>query len=87
MDGRRPGNVLVLRQAQDEDEFRGRSVEILILSLSKDEDFFPPPSGQTSSSLPNRTAVGRSVQGPARAVCFTDRHKSIASVPQTDERI
>jgi hypothetical protein len=31
--------VLVLRQAQDEDEFDGRSVEILILSLSKKEDF------------------------------------------------
>ena len=35
-------DVLVLRQAQDEDEFCSRSVEILILSLSKDEDFFPP---------------------------------------------
>jgi hypothetical protein len=32
--------VLVLRQAQDEDDFNGGSVEILILSLSKDEDFF-----------------------------------------------
>jgi hypothetical protein len=31
--------VLVLRQAQDEDEFAGGSVEILILTLSKDEDF------------------------------------------------
>jgi hypothetical protein len=35
--------VLVLRQAQDEDEFDDRSGEILILSLSKDEDF-PAPS-------------------------------------------
>jgi hypothetical protein len=33
------GRVLVLRQAQDEDEFDGGSGEILILSLSKDEDF------------------------------------------------
>ena len=41
------GNALVLRQAQDEGEFYGRSVEILILSLSKDEDFFLPPFEQT----------------------------------------
>ena len=34
---------LVLRQAQDEVEFgRGASFEILILSLSKDEDFAEP---------------------------------------------
>ncbi|WP_132090237.1 hypothetical protein, partial [Caulobacter sp. BK020] len=31
--------VLVLRQAQDEDDFNGGELEILILSLSKDEDF------------------------------------------------
>ncbi len=36
-------NVLVLRQAQDEDDFNGGSLETLILSLSKDEGFFPPP--------------------------------------------
>jgi hypothetical protein len=52
-----PGNVLVLRQAQDEDEFDGGSVEIFILSLSKDEDVFAPPFEPPRSSLPNRTAV------------------------------
>jgi hypothetical protein len=34
-------NALVLRRAQDEGEWSGGSVEILILSLSKDEDFGP----------------------------------------------
>jgi hypothetical protein len=34
-----PGPALVLRQAQDEGYFRDDSLEILILSLSKDEDF------------------------------------------------
>jgi len=35
--------ALVLRQAQDEGDLKGRglSLEILILSLSKDEDFAP----------------------------------------------
>ena len=34
---------IILRQAQDEVEFgRGASFEILILSLSKDEDFGEP---------------------------------------------
>jgi hypothetical protein len=36
--------VLVLRQAQDEDDFDGGSVEILILSLSKDEGLVTEPS-------------------------------------------
>jgi hypothetical protein len=33
--------VLVLRQAQDEDQFAGPAPENLILSLSKDEVFHP----------------------------------------------
>jgi len=41
--GRAHSDDLVLRQAQDEVEFgRGGSFEILILSLSKDEDFVEP---------------------------------------------
>jgi hypothetical protein len=39
------------------DEFNDGSVEILILSLSKDEDFFPCRRRLTSLSLPNRTAM------------------------------
>ena len=38
-----PWSVLVLRQAQDEDEFRDGAVETLILSVSKDEGFSPAP--------------------------------------------
>jgi hypothetical protein len=51
--------VLVLRQAQDEDEFEGGSVEILILSLSKDEDFLTAVGSQRTLSLPSDSHVFR----------------------------
>ena len=47
--GEAPGNVLVLRQAQDEDEFNDGSLETLILSLSKDEGFSAPPFEQAEA--------------------------------------
>jgi hypothetical protein len=49
--------VLVLRQAQDEDEFDGGSVEILILSLSKDEDFSRRRGSQHTQGFPTGAAV------------------------------
>ena len=44
--------VLVLRQAQGEDEFDDGSVEILILSLSKDEDSPTTVAGQHTPVFP-----------------------------------
>ena len=50
--GRRLRPALALRQAQGEDDFSTSTVEILILSLSKDEDFGSPAEAVDALSAP-----------------------------------